>query len=75
MWYYRDTIITLFAISMMIVAIVGYACGTEPPAHGCELGVGSCSTNPCTSDIGCGFDCFCLKFGSNQWGSCARTDW
>jgi hypothetical protein len=72
MWAFcKDAIWTWLAVAMMIAAIVGYSCVTAPPAP-C---VGSCSPEPCTSDIGCGFDCFCIKFGDEQWGSCARTDW
>jgi len=72
MWrYLLDRLPTIIVCSMFLVSVIGYSCVIAPPAR-C---VGSCSDSPCASDIGCGFDCFCVKFGSDQWGSCARTDW
>lgn len=69
--YWADTLITWLAVAMLLASIIGYSCATARPAA-C---LGSCSDSPCLSDIGCGFDCVCLKFGSDRQGVCARSDW
>lgn len=58
------------AILLLSVSVIGYSCVTSPPAQ-C---VGWCSDDPCWSEIGCGFDCVCIKVGSEQEGFCARVD-
>ena len=75
--HYWDILVTTFCVCMMIACIVGYACVTEPPKPDYVIGrpgVGMCSDDPCLNDIGCGFDCTCVKFGSDRYGACARID-
>jgi hypothetical protein len=44
----------------------------------CEIApakcIGWCSTESCYNSLSCGFDCFCLKKGSDLLGTCVRLE-
>jgi len=35
---------------------------------------GFCNTSPCYSNLGCGFDCVCMKEGGESRGTCVRFE-